>query len=545
MTDSPAFTRNAASPATWWLAALAVHALLLIPIFVSDMPPLVDLPNHLARSIVLADGGKSPNLHSMFEIGWGITPNLAIDAIVPPLIPLVGSMTAVKIYVAAVILVSTSGAIALNVAIFGQLTLWPLLVGLAAYNVLFLMGFLNFQFAIGLALWASAAWIWMAPRRPIAAVLVGVVSGIVIFFCHLFGFALYCMLIGSFEAGSLLRLGLDRRLTVRFFAARGAAIGVTVLVPFLLYVLSPFNKTGGTVVWLSFKRKAALLSAPLLTYSLVLTVVSLALVLCAVLWLAVRRNLQVVAWSWLVLAVLGGLYVVLPVGAKGGYWIDTRIPVIVGFVFFAVTLPRDTRSRPYRLVLATLVALLVVRTASIAQVWNSANQDIRDARAVLHDVTPGSRVFVVDASPPFSLDGVHTPTPAGALPLDLPRFYWHFGAFAMIDEQAFWSTVFAIRGQQPITVRPPYDLSTDAGLSPPPGPEYLTLPPTGRPGVVIPEFIRTWQNTFDYVLFVGVQDGFALDQGLRDQLKMLDRHGSYALYAVLDQSGAPRVAPSR
>ena len=48
--------------ATWWVVSCAAAAALLVPLFVVDVPPLLDYPNHMARMHVLAFGPGDPIL---------------------------------------------------------------------------------------------------------------------------------------------------------------------------------------------------------------------------------------------------------------------------------------------------------------------------------------------------------------------------------------------------------------------------------------------------------------------------------------------------
>ena len=56
-----------------WLAAL--------PLFVVEIPPILDYPNHLARLWLLSMSPPDPILSSMYAPDWHLLPNLAIDAI--------------------------------------------------------------------------------------------------------------------------------------------------------------------------------------------------------------------------------------------------------------------------------------------------------------------------------------------------------------------------------------------------------------------------------------------------------------------------------
>ena len=57
------------------------------------------------------------------------------------------------------------GTVWLNRAATGRWRLWPLLAFLLLYNRIFLWGFLNYLFGIGLALVAAAAWLSLERKR--------------------------------------------------------------------------------------------------------------------------------------------------------------------------------------------------------------------------------------------------------------------------------------------------------------------------------------------------------------------------------------------
>ena len=67
----------------WWLALLAAVAVLITPLFLVDVPPLLDYPNHLSRAWVLAKGSSDPVLSRIYEPHWTIIPNLASDIVLP------------------------------------------------------------------------------------------------------------------------------------------------------------------------------------------------------------------------------------------------------------------------------------------------------------------------------------------------------------------------------------------------------------------------------------------------------------------------------
>src|SRR5580658_5240633 len=70
----------------WWACLVLICVLLLAPLLLIELPPLVDYPNHLARALLLADHGRDPVFAAIARQHWILTPNLALDAILPWLI---------------------------------------------------------------------------------------------------------------------------------------------------------------------------------------------------------------------------------------------------------------------------------------------------------------------------------------------------------------------------------------------------------------------------------------------------------------------------
>ena len=60
-----------ATRAAWWSVLAGTCALLLVPLFLVDVPPQLDYPNHLARMLVLASGAHDPILSTMAPAALG------------------------------------------------------------------------------------------------------------------------------------------------------------------------------------------------------------------------------------------------------------------------------------------------------------------------------------------------------------------------------------------------------------------------------------------------------------------------------------------
>ena len=86
--------------------------------------------------------------------------------------------------------------------VFGRWTAWSFASPVAAYNGLFLMGFLNFCLATGLALVIAAGWTAQRRDRPKLAIAGAAAGLVVVWFCHIGGALLCVMLIIAREVTS-------------------------------------------------------------------------------------------------------------------------------------------------------------------------------------------------------------------------------------------------------------------------------------------------------------------------------------------------------
>ena len=493
---------------------------LLAPVLLVELPPLADYPNHLARAYILAFGADDPVLARMFAPDWALTPNLATDLILPPLMRVLSPYTAGKVAVGLALLLPATGVIALSLALFRERSAWPLGVGFVAYNAMFLLGFVNFQIAIGLGLWGAACWVALADR-PVSQIVAGAAFALVAFICHLYGFIYFAVIVGCFELAEVARGG-------RAFLRRAVALGAALVLPAGLYFATSFSGAGGPVVWQDISRKLLYLLTPVLTYSRSLALLVGGVLLLALLAWAARRRLSVAPVGWFAVPLLLLLSAVLPVGAKGAYWIDTRIPLLLALVLFAVTMPRLRRREA---ILATLVLgmLFAGRMAYIASVWRGAALDVRDVRTVLAAVDPGRRLLTVEANPTLHQPDGGTPR-SRVLGPGFPLAYWHYGALALLDRHAFWADAFTLPGQQPMLALPPYSASTDGGVSSPR--DYTALEAYARGDATDPAYLAGWPAKFDYVLLLNAEAVPNLALVLPDRLDLVAHRGGAALYRV-------------
>src|SRR5450759_3336435 len=134
----------------------AFTMLISIPIWTHPLPPLSDYVNHLARMHVIATLSKNPLLARFYEIDWQVIPNLTMDLIVPQLARVMNVYRAGQVFIV--------GMFALNRALIGRWSVFPLFAFPLLYNYGFLVGVMNYIFGIGVALWALAGWVALRER---------------------------------------------------------------------------------------------------------------------------------------------------------------------------------------------------------------------------------------------------------------------------------------------------------------------------------------------------------------------------------------------
>jgi hypothetical protein len=528
---APARTRDD-SILLWRCAILGGALVICAPLLVSDLPQMGDYLNHLARMYVMTHVRADPILARMYDVAWGIVPNLGMDLVVPTLSALMPLDVAGRIFIALALVLPVTGAIALHRAAFGGRSFWPLSALLVAYNGLFFWGFLNFVVGIGLALWATALWL----RRPtqgrawhLAAVSA---MALALFACHLEALALFGVTVGSIELARLYALRTQGALTVGTATRSALRLAVPFAIPLLLFLFA--TRLGHVVTgkpallqlkeyyWavLSSYHQGKLqgLAMPFASYSPALDVLAVTAIVLLYLLQIRRGGCRVQAGLLLAAAGLLLMYPLVPSVWLTAANIDSRLPVYAALLALGGIAPEGPPARDVRVATVAVAVLLLARVAVVAGTWAGANPEIAQFRRVITAIAPGQRVIVVVGDPKVP--------PAGGA--------YHGGPITLvplltIDRQAFWPTLFASRTLQPLHVKPPFlDISVDQAEAPP---VTALVRPTQRTLTLTP-YVRDWRSHFDYLLLVGAAD-LPPDLGLPPEaLQRLDGTENFALFAI-------------
>jgi hypothetical protein len=515
---------------TWWVGLGLMLGCLLIPLILTEVPPLTDYPNHLARCYLLAFGSSDPALRPMFSAHWQIIPNIGVDLILPKLMHVFSPLLAGRVMLAFCLLIPTTGAIALSRAYFGRRSLWQIATGFAAFNVLFLMGFMNFELAIGIAMWGAAAWIRYREQSVAAAVASAMILAPIVFLFHLFGFCFYALLVGSYEFFVLFERGLRTWADVRYAARRVLTFGVAMVIPALLYSASPLERVSFSPAWVSLPRKLYIAFDSILEYSSLFDLLIAASLVAFLVFCVMNGRARISKAALICCTALLCIYLVTPVSFKGVYFVDTRLPVMLGFMVFAGFMPRGLNWRERTVSVGFFIILFVARVALITNVWVDSQRDLTDLRQTIASVGPGSRVLAADVKYIDNPDWYSNMPLCRRLPEVAPT-YWHLASFVLLDRHAFWPNIFAEESQQPIAINEPYR-ELEAVRSPPLNYTDLSMSHVPEEELAHFPYLTDWKEKFDYVLVLNAEGAPELDHFLPNQLQLVNRQGIAALFRI-------------
>lgn len=529
--------RLSETPIAWWSALIALCVVLVAPLAVVDVPPLLDYPNHLARAYVLAHGQQDTHLSQMYAPHWAVIPNLAVDLILPPLLSIMPVHIAGRLLLAVALVLPVIGSVLYSQAVFGRRSYWSIAVCLVACNGLFLLGFVNFQLAIGLALVCASAWVRWRETHPVATVAFGAICAVLLFFSHLMGLLFFLILLASHDIERAWEAKMQGGSLIAGVAQRATWSLAVVVLPAVLYAVSAFGDTAPDISWETWPDKLIRAAMSLMNYNLPLDIVSACLLAAFLLICAGLRLIVMPLGSAVALGAVAVLFAFSPLDFKGCGYVDARLAVMFGFLLFATILPIRLPRRAALLVTVAVVALFSLRTAQIAAVWWTHNRDLAELRDAMSVVEPGSRVLL-------AMVERNEAAPAQRKLLgrqylsDGSRLDTHTAALLLIERRAFWTFLFARPEQQPIELRSPY-LEIAARTVGIPDIRLLSAPrPDPRDLATFP-LEGQWSCCYDYVLLL---EAAARPDFTHHNLELLRKSDYASLFRVMNH--APFVQTS-
>ncbi len=416
-------------------------AVALVPIWLVDVPPLVDLPNHISRMHILTALPNDPVLQQSYAIAWGILPNLAMDAFVAALTPLFSVQDASRLFVAITVVSVATGTLVLHYALHKRVSVWHSLIFLALYNQVLAWGFLNFLFGLGTAFLAAGAWILLRDKQPILRLTVFSAATAILFFCHLLALAVYAGIVLAFE---ITKAWEGRGNTHADRWRHWLVLGIHFWPVAVLWSLQPEGSMNWGANYVSPLLKLFTATAPFRYFFepvdiAIITFFFVALTLG--LWtrtLRFAKAARLALWGFLALAI------VLPHLFMGIFAVDQRMAVVAALLAIAsarVTLPTIRTAMVLGSVAAALFAWRVV---SLSIDWQFINRGYAEFRTAASVLPQGTNLLVARRGD----SKASADWPAGS-----SFAIWHLASFAVIDRAAFVPLTFTTR-YQPIKLQP-------------------------------------------------------------------------------------------
>ncbi len=408
-----------------------------IPLFATRFPPLADYPGHLAITYILENYNRVPPFQAAYVLDHGIYPNLAMDLLVPRLAEIFGIETSGRIFIFLIFAVTVCGVLLVNKALYGRVSIGAFFVFCVLYNGILAWGFMNYLFGLGMAMLAFGMYSLFQKYSALSRIVVSSLLSMVVFICHLYAFAIYGILVISYEIFRFFELRSDRNI-IRLFRNLTIA-GAQAILPIVCFMyFSPMGSSNvvSQIQFGSFKRKLEALSFLFGNYNQAIDLICYVSIAVFIGFMLGRHRIMIARPMLAALVFLCGVFVVIPAVIFSSSSADRRLIVAIAVVAVS-SLHISVRSRRELLAAAATIGSVCLLQIGIAQhSWAAYDPRLRSYLAAFQSVKEGSNVAVaVDPNVswfPISIRGV--------------------APLLVLERNAFPSQQFLWRGQNPVAL---------------------------------------------------------------------------------------------
>ncbi|HEY1605551.1 MAG TPA: hypothetical protein VGF77_08115 [Allosphingosinicella sp.] len=371
---------------TWWGAG-AIVLLCAVPLLWPSLPPLVDLPGHMAAFRVELDRAHSPSLQHYYSLHWAVIGNLGLNLLVIPLSKLFGLEPAVKWVMLCVPPMTAAGFLWTAREAHGRIPATALFAIPFTYCYPFIFGFANFVLSEALCFLAFGLWLMLARKRLwLLRSLIFVPIGGIVWAAHTTGWGTLGILAFSAEWMRRREQGLEWKRA----GLLAALLCLSLCLPVLLMLIWRSGDVAGTTGGLfNLLTKANNLFYALRDRWWWFDMVSILLVLALLLY-AIFGKATAWARGLAVAAILLGLiYVLLPQRIFGSSYADMRLlPYTIATALIAIR-PLEHK----RLLAAIGLAFVFVRMGAETMSFLLYDRTIQSELAALDHVPRGARLI--------------------------------------------------------------------------------------------------------------------------------------------------------
>jgi hypothetical protein len=474
------------------VAACTVFAVVsLWPLAVFVHPGMQDYPNHLARAFILLRSDDAI-LASNYSITWTLAPNLAFEAWMMS----VGRLVSIDVSGRACILFSSlalvAGVFALARAMHGRASLLQLLAFPLIFNSGFNFGFLGYNMAMAVMLFAAAWWEKAADGNRSRRLVGGTGWATLLYLLHFGAFGGY----GLYVLGTRLREFARADGRTSRMRSLGALVcdGVQAAPAAALFLIARVTSSESANVGRAIDKfempqirigqverlldvDGALVNGGLL---------ALLIAALAFTWIIGRLRVDPKPLPTITIAV--ALFFVLPDSIYGTNYASWRV-LLAAALFFVAALTPTERFGTFSAgaLLGVIAFVLCVASAATAVSWARTEQSRHDMLQTLRGIPDGSCIFNVQTDTPTRQE---RRADSGV---------YHLAAYAVIEHRALVQSMFTASSQQPLRFRDPIIQSAlSAGVN-----------RIGDLEIVLADRGLAWPRLlahFDYVLAYGEDD---------------------------------------
>jgi hypothetical protein len=414
----------------------------IVPLWLVEVPPLVDLPNHLARIFVLINYDQTPFFQQNFQVAYEPIPNMAIDLIVIPLTNLFDIFTADHIFLTLTSVLFALGCHLTGERKAGKVSFSAVFAVFLVYSGTFFYGYVNYVFSVALFLIAFGCWLRWRESFSVGQFLTLVGLTAAIFLAHLSAFVFFAIAIFIVNVFEWFFEAEEKR-RWKFYAA-DCSLFIAPAIAFLTFMKC--DGKVGLLRWNTLSGKAVAFFSAFRSYDLWLDLFCVTEVAAFCFWLKRRgemnfdRRILVAALSFLLIFLVAPKYFFTGDA-------DLRI-VLPGFAPLILSCKINMLTEKTFALFVIVLALFSLRQAAISYRWIQMSEKITAERKLLEAIAPESKIyqlFVNESDNPEE---------------KLERPLEHVVHFATIKNSSIAPTLFAYRGQQPLIFRQKPEFAT-------------------------------------------------------------------------------------
>lgn len=479
----------------YWIAFAICAFASAIPLLVTPILPMADLPEHMAQ-VTIWKHMDDPchrfrevyelNPATPYLLGYGITRLLAFVVTVS---------TAIKVTVWLAILLLPL-AMRVLFARTGADPWWSLLGFLLAFGYSFYWGFLNFIVALPIGI-VLLAILYDRRNGPVASSLVALLL--------LLSHALMFVFVAAVT-------------TVWAVRRRSWRLMVPLLLPgglFALYVVRLLGREAAAhegITWKVGWHRAVDLPSVLVANAWEPWGIVLLAAMAAAVALS-RPSVTREPDRWLFVIAAAAAYLVAPFGAFGIAYLPSRFATVLAIGALVVLDGKGDRSSSRQRAFGrfALVAIVLIWLAVLSNRFRDFSEEAREFEAIVESMPPNRRVVLFNVVP-FS---THVPGPA----------FWHFGAIYQVRKGGLSAWSFAAAYPEIVRFKP--------GSEP-----LLSSPSTPVDGVDWPRILQ-----YDFLLVRGPDARRSVFRDSPVPLRLHAQRGLWWVFATPHAAGAQRDCP--